>query len=207
MNDENNLNKLRSDATWSALSVDQRETIERWLFEDNLSCREIEKRAQSELGLTYSKSAISRLYQHLRFRRAFESLATAQANSTDVNAAAADLAALRSASRKLITARLLEKTMENAGASELHALARLILQSEDREIQRERVALARDRFQFKASQAALKVLPMLDEMTQEQEAMELARIEKIKLAIFGSKPLSEVNDPLSKAPASPNSTS
>jgi hypothetical protein len=200
---ENNVNKLRSDATWSALTSEQRETIERWLFEENLSFREIEKRATSELGLAYSKSAIGRLYKHLRCHRTFDNLTDIQADSAELNAAGADLVSLRSASRKLISARLLEKAMEHADTGELCKLGRLMLQTEDREIQRDRADLARERFQFKASQAALKVLPMLDEMNQEEEAREIARVEKIKLRLFGSRLLKMIETQDHIAPAPP----
>jgi hypothetical protein len=67
---------------------------------------------------------------------------------------------------------------------ELATLGRVLTQSEEREIQRGRLALAREKFEFKAAKAALKQLPLLDQMTQEDQEREDARMDAIRLAIF-----------------------
>ncbi|MDB6022671.1 MAG: hypothetical protein JWQ04_2528 [Pedosphaera sp.] len=94
---------------------------------------------------------------------------------------------MRGGAVKLIGKRLLDSVLRPGEVKDLTALANILLQNEQQEIQRAWLTLARDKYHFKASQAALKVLPLVDEMSQEAEERELARIEKIKRTLFGDE--------------------
>jgi hypothetical protein len=52
--------KLRSDSHWSKLNREQRERVEKWLFDDGLSYQEVLQRAKAELGITASLSSLKR---------------------------------------------------------------------------------------------------------------------------------------------------
>jgi len=80
---------------------------------------------------------------------------------------------------------LLEKAMEGGDVKELVALGRLMTDSERQEIQQARLALARERFEFSAAEAALAELPHVEEMTEEEVKLENARILAIKHRLFG----------------------
>jgi len=67
----------------------------------------------------------------------------------------------------------------------LTAVGRLLSESEWTEIQRLRLALARERFEFRSSKAALEQLSKLEEMDQEDMEREEARVQAIKLRLFG----------------------
>ena len=179
------IKKLRSDAIWNRLTPEQREKIEHWLFEENLSYRETHERAQKELGLTCSPSTIRWIYKRGMKLRGVADLADAQATAEDLDVAVADVETLRSSNMKLILTRLQEKALERADVREVAALGRVMLHGEECEIQRERVALARERFRFRASQAALKALPLMDEMKAQDEEREMERVEAIKIRLFG----------------------
>jgi hypothetical protein len=92
-----------------------------------------------------------------------------------------------------VAARLQQTAMEEQGdVNQLAVLSRVLLTAEEREIQRERAAVAREklalnreRFEFNASAAALKILPMLDQFNAQDEARETARVEDIKRCLFG----------------------
>jgi hypothetical protein len=54
------LGKLRCDSTWAALTPEQREMLEGWLFEENLGYTEVLERAQKEFGITGTKMSLTR---------------------------------------------------------------------------------------------------------------------------------------------------
>jgi pterin-4a-carbinolamine dehydratase len=66
------------------------------------------------------------------------------------------------------------------------SLAKVLLESERWEIQRERLALARERFQFDAAEAALAEIPRVSEMTEEEVKKEKERVQGIIRSIFGT---------------------
>jgi hypothetical protein len=179
--------KLRSDALWNTLTVEQRDKLREWLLDQNLSYREAHERAQKEFSLVCSPSAIARLYRYLFNQRTAGEVRDATDLATHLDETGANEEKMRSSSMKLVVARFLEQAAQKADSRDIYALGRLVLQSQERQIQLQRVSLARERFQFKASEAALKILPHLDEMTREEEAHELARIEEIKRKLFGKE--------------------
>jgi hypothetical protein len=181
------MSKLRSDAIWNRLTTEHRTQVEDWFLEQNLSVTEVHERACKELGLACSRATIGRFYSHLLNLRAIDDVAEEQGLAGELAQMGGRMEELRSSSMKLILARLLEKAKTRAELKEVTALGRLMLQSEEREIQRDRLKLARERFQFRVAKAAMAALPMLDEMSQEDEDRELARIEAIKKKIFGGE--------------------
>jgi len=80
---------------------------------------------------------------------------------------------------------MLEKAMAGGDVKELAALGKLLTDGERREIQRERLALARERFEFSAAEAALAELPYAEQMTEEEVKAEDARLLVIKHRLFG----------------------
>ena len=66
------MRKLRPDSNWCKLSAEQRETLERWLFEENIGYREALERVKREFGVTTSMRSMSEYYKRLarlRMRR------------------------------------------------------------------------------------------------------------------------------------------
>src|ERR1700722_9579237 len=120
------MGKLRSDAVWNELTPAQREQMEEWLLEKNLSFRETHERAQKELGLTCGLTTVRRIYAHMLELRAVADIAERQGVAEELAAAGGKLDDLRSASMKLIVARLLQKAMERGDLKEISALGRLM---------------------------------------------------------------------------------
>ena len=179
------MSKLRADSTWNGLTPEQREKLDEWLFEEGLSYPLARERVQKELGIECSISGVGRYYRRAVETRAVEKLAEAQDAATAVNRTGVKLQSLRSSALKVIGQRLLEKAMEGGDVKELVALGRLMTDSERQEIQQARLALARERFEFSAAEAALAELPHVEEMTEEEVKMENARILAIKHRLFG----------------------
>ena len=179
------MSKLRSDSTWNGLTAEQREKLDEWLFLEGASYEEVRTRAQRDWGIVCSVWAVGRYYRRAVETRAVEKMAEAQDAATAVNRTGVKLKSLRSSALKVIGQRLLEKAMEGGDVKELAALGRLLTDGERREIQRERLALARERFEFNAAEAALAELPHVGEMTEEEVKAEEARILAIQHRLFG----------------------
>ena len=180
------MHKLRSDSTWAALTPAQKEKLTSWLFDENLGYRAALERVRQEFGLTASKSSLASYYQFLARERLREDLCEAQSIATEALAAEAKLADLRGAALKLVGKKLIDCALQRGVAKELPTLTQLLLSSAQQELQREWLALARERFEFKASKAALKALPLVDEFNRDEEERETARVERIKHQLFGS---------------------
>jgi len=181
------MSKLRSDSTWAVLTPAQKEKLTQWLFDENLSYAAALQRAQQEFGVTASKSSLKRYYQFLARERLRYYLCETQSIAAEAMGSEAKLADLRGAALKLVGKKLLDCALQRGVAKELPSLANLLLLSEQHELQREWLALARERFQFKASKAVLKALPLRDEFNRDEEARETERIEMIKRQLFGDE--------------------
>jgi hypothetical protein len=83
---ENDMSKMRSDCVFSKLTPEQVETLEGWLFEENLSYKDALERAQKEFGIESSLTGLRRFYGRLAKERGRESLT--EAMSMCVEAAA-----------------------------------------------------------------------------------------------------------------------
>jgi hypothetical protein len=55
-----NTTKLRSDSHWSKLNKEQRQRLEKWLFDDGLTYEEVLQKAKSDLGIAASLSSLKR---------------------------------------------------------------------------------------------------------------------------------------------------
>ena len=62
------MSKMRSDSTWNQLTPEQRETLETWLFDENLGYAETVERVRREFGLQATTLSVGRF----RRRRAAE---------------------------------------------------------------------------------------------------------------------------------------
>jgi hypothetical protein len=177
--------KLRMDSTFSRLTSAQREQLEDWLFTDHLGYAEVLERMQKEFGVASSRSGVSRYCRMRQEERAMEDLAGVNRTSHVLNGVKVDLAALRESSLKLVGARLLRSLMEGAETADIVSLARLLLEADSREIQKDRLELDRERFHFNAAEAVLAELPHVNEMTKEDLEREDAQVKGIIRRLFG----------------------
>jgi hypothetical protein len=68
------MNKLRNDSVFSQLSPEQVETLEGWLFEENLGYKEALERVEKEFQVKGSLSGLRRFYRRLAMERSREDL-------------------------------------------------------------------------------------------------------------------------------------
>ncbi|MDB6022677.1 MAG: hypothetical protein JWQ04_2534, partial [Pedosphaera sp.] len=137
------MGKPRSDSAWHGLSPEQKDTLAEWLFEQNFAYAEILERARKEFGITASKTSLCYYYQSLARERICEDLGETQATAAEADGAGLDLATLRGGAVKLIGKRLLDSVLRPGEVKDLTALANILLQNEQQEIQRAWLTLAR----------------------------------------------------------------
>ncbi len=182
------MSKIRADWIWHQLTPEQHQAMMDWLFVANLSFQETHERVQREFGLECSLSSVVRYRRRAEMERAREQFQEDLAAAEKVNELGGQMDELRRASLKLIGIRFLAETMQGGDAKELAALGKLLLESQEREIQQGRLDLARERFKFRATQAAVKVAPMLDEMSRQDAEREQQRIYAAMKRLFGEPP-------------------
>ncbi len=180
MSKNRDLSKIRSDSIWNSLPAERRKIFEGWLFDERVSYAAARERAQKEWGVEGSLASVGRFYRRVERRRTVADLEAMADAAEKLAGTEGKLESLKASTMKVIGMQLLKKAVERDDVAELAAVGRVLTQTEDREIQRERLALAREKFEF---QEAIKQAPLLDRMSRED-----ARADEIRLTIFGKSP-------------------
>jgi hypothetical protein len=197
------MHRVKANALWNKLSVEQRATLDKWLFEEKLGYVAAWPRARKELGF---KGSIGSLYRYYR-RRHQERVTTEFTELRDevaaLSAAPMDASALWAASKKL-QGRYLYQRMREAPEEikEWVPVARLMAQNDFNELlreakaeelkfRREQMEFAKEKFQFDMARRALKALPELRELEEAtkdphtKRYEESARLNRVMRAMFG----------------------
>ena len=182
------MSKIRSDSIWNSLPPEQREQLEHWLFVEHIGYKEASERALKEWGVTGSETSVGRYYRRIQKERVVDELEEAVETATEVEAAPGKVQALKSSAMKVVGMRLLQNVMAKGDVKELAVLNRVLMQSEEKEIQRGRLALAQKKFEFKAAREVWKQARLMEKLTQEDQEREDAKLDAIRLAIFGTPP-------------------
>jgi len=186
------MRKLRDDSTWNRLSPEQRETLEEWLFDENLGYEKTVARVQAEFGLETTIASIGRFYRRRARERQAEELVEAQAIADEVNELPVNAASLRAAAVKLVGKAVLRLVSEQPDRlEELASLTRLLLDSEDNDIRRGRLKLAEKCFDYDATAASQKELPQLraylDIIGDDATLSHDEKIKRVHAVLFGWK--------------------
>lgn len=91
------MSKPRDDSTWNQLSPDQRETLESWLFDQNLGYAKTLERVQQEFGLQATIASLGRFYRRRARERQLEELLDAHTAAKELNGLPVSVATLREA--------------------------------------------------------------------------------------------------------------
>jgi hypothetical protein len=184
------MRKLRDDSTWNQLRPEQRETLESWLFDENLGYAETLARVRQEFQVEASVASVGRYYRRRARERQAVEMVAAEAEANAINALPVTADSLRTAAVKLVGNAALKLARERPHEVEaLAALARLLLESEDIAIRRGRLALAERYFQFENTAAAQQEWPKLraylaavgDDPSLSHEQ----KIERVCILVFG----------------------
>jgi hypothetical protein len=189
------MRKLREDSAWNQLATEQRETLESWLFDENLGYAKTLERVKQEFGLEGTISSLGRYYRRRARERQVEELVEAQASANELNDLPVSAASLREAAVKLVGKVALKLATEKpAEVEQLVSFTKLLLASDDNDIRRARLKLAQQYFDYEATAAAQKELPHMrayleaagyDDSMSYEEKME--RVHRILFGWDGSK--------------------
>ncbi len=156
------MRKLRDDSTWNQLTPEQRETLEEWLFDENLGYAKTLERVEKEFGLEATIASLGRYYRRRARERQVAELAVAQLAASELNDLPVSTDCLRTAAVKLVGKAVLKLAGEQPEQLEqLASLTRLLLESEDNDIRRARLKLAERYFDYEATAASQKELPRM----------------------------------------------
>jgi hypothetical protein len=166
---------------------EHRNIITTWLHNEGRSYRDVIYFAERELGIKLSLAAVSRFYYQGLQQQSIVELADAHEAAQEIQESPGDIETFRKSAMKMVHLRFLQKSMANADVQEIAVLGRIVAQAEEREIRRERVKLARDKFQFKAVRAALKLVPLAQKFKEEKLKREEEEMEAFARRLFGSE--------------------
>jgi len=153
------MSKTKASAAWNDLSAEQRETLEKWLFEENLSYPQAHERARKELGFAGSVSSVVRFYRRTAHERLMAELAEARERAAEITGTAAGTEGLRASAMQVIGQLLLRQVTQNQGTvRDWSPLARLLLQSEHNDLQREWLAARQKSMEVQAMRGAVDTL-------------------------------------------------
>jgi hypothetical protein len=156
------MRKLRDDSTWNQLTPEQRETLESWLFDENLGYAKTLARVQKQFGLEATIASLGRFYRRRARERQVGELVEAQAAASELNDLPVSADSLREAAVKLVGKAVLKLASEKPDQVEqLVSFTKLLLESEDNDIRRSRLKLAQQYFDYEATAASLKEWPHL----------------------------------------------
>ena len=173
---------MRDDSTWTQLTPDQRETLEIWLFEENLGYAKTLEKVQQEFGVEATIASLGRFYRRRARERQVEELLEAQVAANELNDLPVSAASLREAAVKLVGKAALNLASEKPEQLEqLVSFTKLLLESEDTDIRRARLKLAQRCFDYEATAASQKDLPQLRSYMQViSDDTSLSNDEKLK---------------------------
>ena len=184
------MRKLRDDSTWNQLTPEQRETLESWLFDENLGYAKTQERVLKEFQLEATVASVGRYYRRRARERQVAELAVAQIAASELNDLPGSTDSLRIAAVKLVGKAALKLAGEQPEQlGQLTALTRLLLENEDTEIRRARLRLAEKCYDHEAMAAAQKDMPQLRSylrmMAADKSLSPEERIKRLKATLFG----------------------
>jgi hypothetical protein len=180
------LGKLRCDSTWAALTPEQRETLEGWLFEENLGYTEVLERAQKEFGVTGTKMSLTRFYQRTATERAQREFLDLETTIREMKGLEVNVSEMQSAAMCLITKRLMKLSLESPEkVQEMAWLGNVLVSNEAQNIKRGWLNIGREKFQYDAATACMIHKLRIDEVMADESMSDQQHIQKIREEIFG----------------------
>jgi hypothetical protein len=156
------MRKMREDSLWNKLTLEQRQLLEHWLFEDNLGYAETQARVKSEFGVEATIWSVGRYYRWRARWRQTEELVIANGEAVELNRLPVGIANLREAAVKLAGKTAIKLAGEKPHETgQLVAFTRLLLESEGNELRRAKLKLAQQQFDYATAGDLIEDLPKI----------------------------------------------
>jgi hypothetical protein len=184
------MRKMRDDSTWNELTPEQRETLEIWLFEENLGYAKTLERVKAEFGVEATVASLGRFYRRRARERQVTELLEAQVAANELNDLPVSVASMREAAVKLVGKAALNLATEKPEQLEqLVSFTKLLLESEDTDIRRSRLKLAERYFDYEATAASQKDLPQLraymEVISEDTSLSDDEKLKKVHAILYG----------------------
>ena len=197
------MRKVKSNALWRRLSDQQQETLDHWLFDDELSYAVILPRAQKELGFKGQMSSLKRYFSRRDKERTVKRFDKLRLEVLKVQGAPVNEKELRVASMRLLCEFLFQQSRQcPEKVKEWGMIASLIVDNDRNELLREvkgeelkmrqkTLDFAKEKFQTDMVEQALQALPDLQELAQARRAavpnayVENAHLNRARRKMFG----------------------
>lgn len=185
------MKKKRSDSVIDGLPQNQREQIEAWLLDENLSYAEAQQRARADLDIRLSSSALSSFFQECSQRRMLDRITSSRKNANEViKKFKENPADMYSALVNIVGQAAFEASMkgEDLDPKLVFNFTKLVMHAKKQSLEEQSLALQRDKFQFDAAAACLKKLPSLKTIAQNSGLDQKEKITQIRQLLFGELP-------------------
>lgn len=185
------MTKPKSNSIIDGLPAQQRQQVEAWLFDENISYKDAASRLWNDFGVKVSEAALSNWYSGRAQERMLDRIAASQRLKNEVvqqferNQADSYKALLN-----LVGQIAFEKAMTSGelDADTIFNFTKLVMDGQKQAMQAADLQLRRDRFEFDAAKAALACLPQLRKIAADTGASEQDKLQQARLALFGSAP-------------------
>jgi len=182
--------KLRADSTFANLTPDQRETIEGWLFDENLAYSVVLNRLHRDFGLRATLPSLARYRQRLAVERTHRESLGIDNVLRQVNDADLPFEKIATAAMTLAAKRLLVLAIESPHKTKDFArLARLVFAHQRRQISQHWLDIGRAKFEFDAAIATLLHHFKIQEHIEDESINDEQKIRKIREDMFGPENL------------------
>jgi hypothetical protein len=180
------MGKMRCDSAWAALTPEQRDTLEGWLFDENLGYAEVLERAKKEFGITTSKTSLIRFYQRAAAERAQREFLDLETTVREINGMDVDWRDMGSAAMGLIAKRLLQLSLQSPDkVKEMAWLGHVLVENEAQNTRRGWLKIARSKFEYDCATACIMHKLKIDEVLDDMALTDQQQIQKVREELFG----------------------
>jgi hypothetical protein len=140
------MSKMRSDSKWSELTAGQRETLEGWLFEENIGYQEARERLEKEFGMKASMRALSEFYQMTARQRMEKEFRSVKGIGGEIDKLEVELEDLGGTAMILVAKRMIQLAVDSPDkVLEMASLGRVLVANDAQEIRRRWLEMEEDR--------------------------------------------------------------
>lgn len=184
------MSKPKSNSVIEAMPQNQRDQLEAWLFEENISYKDAVKRLLADFEVRAVESSVGRFYQRCAQLRMLDRIAQSRSSANAVvEKFQANPADMYSALTQMVGQIAFEKAMGGEFDPEmLFNFTKIVMTARKQDLEAQTLALSRDKFQFDVAKAVRKHLSELQENENRSDLDDDQKMEQVRLRLFGEKP-------------------
>lgn len=176
--------KTRSDSIESRLTPEQRDALESWLFDEQLSYSAARERLSKDFNAASSLNSLHRFYGRVALRRRMERVSDSRSHADQIRDQLKGVD-FDDSTIALISQQAFDLAVsESAKPADLFQLVRAVVTAKKQRLDEAALKLERQKFQFNAVRACQSKLPELQSIVASDVDAE-TKTERLGRAIFG----------------------